>query len=173
MNNPLSFGKMDWNPAEVPHLNIQRKDDSPQKELKPKTQQPHLFIVRGHPGAGKTTIAQTLISEGMADIYHEQDHYFTNDKGVYIYLPELTDKAVVQCAVRVADSLSKGLRVVVANNFTKVWTVEKYIETAQRYGATWQIIRATGNYPNVMGVPESQVQFLKKIYEPHKDDIVL
>lgn len=137
------------------------------------TVKPKLFILRGHPGSGKKTIAQTMIAEGMADILHQQDHYFIDSEGVYTYDALKVQEAVKQCYQRVAQSLQNGQRVVVANNFTKIWTVERYVETALRFGAEVVVMRAVGDFPNTTGVEDKQVKKLKSLYEVYPGEITI
>lgn len=169
----LHFGDMQWEPNAVQTAQINDYEEHSVKEVTPKVKVPKLFILRGHPGSGKKTIALTMLAEGLADIIHQQDHYFVDEDGVYRYDEAKVPDAVKYCYQNVQDSLRKGLRVVVANNFTKIWTVEKYIENAQRFGAEVVIMRATGDYPNVTGVPIAQVATVKKMYEPYPNEIVI
>ena len=61
----------------------------------------------------------------------------------------------------------------VANNFTKIWTVEKYIETAKTLGAEVVVLRANGRYKNNTGVPQNQINKLISLYEPYPNEIVI
>lgn len=169
----LNFGNMLFVPDAVQHAAIREHDGRPLVKVQPKTKRPKLFILRGQPGAGKTTIAKTMVEEGLADKHHEQDHFFMDENMAYHYDPRRVKDAVLYCAQKVEEDLRKGLRVVVANNFTKLWTVTKYIETARKCNAEVVVMRATGRYPNTMGVPEHQVNQMIDLYEPYDNEIYI
>ena len=114
-----------------------------------------------------------MLQEGLADIIHQQDHFFVDNNGVYRYDASKVEEAVKYCYEHVMESLQKGLRVVVANNFTKTWTVEKYIETAKRFDAEIVVMRAMGRYQNNTGVPPEQVKKLISLYEPFPGEITI
>lgn len=165
----LHFGDMTWVPNKHQAAIILENEPT----LKMVKRKPKLFILRGHPGSGKKTIALTMLQEGLADIIHQQDHFFVDNNGVYRYDASKVEEAVKYCYEHVMESLQKGLRVVVANNFTKTWTVEKYIETAKRFGAEVVVMRAMGRYQNNTGVPPEQVKKLISLYEPFPGEITI
>lgn len=169
----INFGDMQWVPSAVQCAVIEDYENNHRVEVTPKEKKPKLFILRGHPGSGKKTIALTMLAEGLADIIHQQDHFFVDDDGEYRFDETKVPDAVKYCYKNVEESLHKGLRVVVANNFTKIWTVERYIENARRFNAEVVIMRATGNYRNVTGVPAAQVANVKKMYEPYPGEITI
>lgn len=169
----INFGNMQWVPNPTQCAIIMDHEKNKHVEVKPKEKKPKLFILRGHPGSGKKTIALTMLAEGLADIIHQQDHFFVDDEDVYRYDAEKVEEAVKYCYRNVYESLHRGLRVVVANNFTKIWTVEKYIETAKTLGAEVVVMRANGRYKNNTGVPQNQVNKLISLYEPYPNEIVI
>lgn len=169
----LKFGDMEWVPNSTQCAIIAEHEKNKPMEIKPKERKPKLFILRGHPGSGKKTIALTMLAEGLADIIHQQDHFFVDDDDQYRFDESRVPEAVKYCYRNVEESLNKGLRVVVANNFTKIWTVDRYIQNAKRFGAEVVVMRATGDYPNVTGVPAYQVATVKKMYEPYPNEIVI
>lgn len=169
----LNFGNMEWAPNPTQCAIIADHEKNKPLEVDPKERTPKLFILRGHPGSGKKTIALTMLAEGLADIIHQQDHFFVDDDGQYLFDESKIPEAVKDCRWNVQESLRKGLRVIVANNFTKIWTVDSYIQTAKRFDAEVVVMRATGDYSNVTGVPAYQVDTLKKMYEPYPNEIVI
>ena len=55
---------------------------------------------------------------------------------------------------------------VVANTFTRRWEMEPYLEAAKHRGVSVRIIEATGNWPNVHGVPEDAIERMRARWEP-------
>ena len=81
-----------------------------------------LYLIRGLPGAGKTTLAHRI-----AQRVHEADQFFIEEDGSYLYRPERIKEAHKWCQANVRDSIAAGLRhIAVANTFTRRWELELY-----------------------------------------------
>lgn len=91
---------------------------------------PTLFLVRGLPGAGKTTTAARM---GVAVI--SADDYFTDDDGVYFFDPSMLARAHADCRLRTQALLKAGESVAVANTFTQRWEMQSYLDMAAEFGA--------------------------------------
>lgn len=83
-----------------------------------------LYLVRGLPGAGKSTLAAKL-----APIVREADQYFVHD-GVYNYDPSRISLAHADCLARTRDALETGQDVAVANTFVRRWELQPYRDLA-------------------------------------------
>ena len=90
---------------------------------------PVIFIVRGLPGAGKSTMAATLAADAVS-----ADDYFM-EGGVYKFDPSLLPAAHADCQQKARDILASGRPVAVANTFTQGWEVQPYVKIAQETGA--------------------------------------
>ena len=88
-----------------------------------------LYLLRGLPGSGKSTIAKSL-----AGCHVEADMYFMND-GRYEFDASKLSEAHNLCQNRAASYMHTNWpRVVVSNTFTQEWEMETYYELAKKYG---------------------------------------
>ena len=62
--------------------------------------------------------------------------------------------------------MDAGRSVVVSNTFTRLWEMEPYLKAAKKRGINISIIEATGNWPNVHGVPEDAIEKMRARWEP-------
>jgi len=83
-----------------------------------------LYIVRGLPGSGKSTFAQSLDCPVF-----EADMFFVNSQGVYNFDFTKIKEAHAWCQEMVEDQ-----KIVVSNTFTQEWEMESYFELAKQYG---------------------------------------
>jgi predicted kinase len=91
-----------------------------------------LYIVRGLPGSGKSTFAQTLTPN-----HWEADMYFINENGEYKFNMDEIKIAHQWCRDAVEDAMGRGLdKIAVSNTFTQVWEIEPYHKLAEQYDYT-------------------------------------
>lgn len=90
-----------------------------------------LFLIRGLPGSGKTTMAQQLTKH-----YVEADLYFYDERGSYEFRPNELPMAHQWCLQRVKEwiTLWGYEKIAVANTFTEEWEMAEYIKLAKEYG---------------------------------------
>ena len=87
-----------------------------------------LFLLRGLPGSGKTTLANSLGGKHL-----EADMYFMND-GVYEFDASKLREAHDWCRKEVFRSMATNWsRIIVSNTFTQEWEMEEYMELGNRY----------------------------------------
>ena len=120
-----------------------------------------LVLIRGLPGSGKSTIASA-----MAGYRHlEADMFFTDLDGRYVYDSSKIKAAHEWCQLNTKWALERGERVVVSNTFTRLFEMEPYFEMAKNFGIEPRIVEATGNWPNVHGVPAEVVEKMRQRWE--------
>ena len=87
---------------------------------------PTLYLLRGLPGAGKTSLANALAPEkGL----FAADDYFTSPEGEYDFRPAELGEAHAQCQKRTAAALAAGEQhIAVHNTFTQRWELEPYLD---------------------------------------------
>lgn len=122
-----------------------------------------LLLIRGLPGSGKTTMAKEYAKAGY--VHCEADQFFEID-GQYRFDASKLSAAHSDCLRRAIAAMDAGISVVVANTFTRLWEMQPYINAAKQRGASARIVEATGNYPNVHGVPEDAIERMRARWEP-------
>jgi predicted kinase len=121
-----------------------------------------LYIVRGIPGSGKSTFANSLDCPVF-----EADMYFMND-GEYKFEADKLKLAHNWCKLRVEHSMEDNFqKIAVSNTFTQEWEMEAYYEMAKQYGYTVfsVIIENRHGGINQHGVPEDKLQMMKDRFE--------
>ena len=121
-----------------------------------------LFLVRGCPGSGKTTLAESLGGQHM-----EADKYFTYEGKYEFDVTKLKDAHDwCQNAVRVFME-NKNKRVVVSNTFTQEWEMQPYFDLAEKHGYRVYslIVENRHGGVNEHGVPEDKLKLMKKRFE--------
>lgn len=91
-----------------------------------------LILVRGIPGAGKTTFAKALAKKfPNAELVAADDYFITND-GEYLFDARKLRQAHDYCQRKTQQLLDKGKVVIVHNTFTTVKEFEPYLRMADK-----------------------------------------
>ena len=133
------------------------------------TNMKNLYLLRGIPGAGKSTLAKQL-----GDAHFEADSYFMID-GEYQFDPTKLRKAHEWCQGQVEldmiqNHVTYGLDssdIVVSNTFTQEWEMKNYYSLAETYGYRVFSIIVENRHGGVNehGVPEDKLQIMKDRFE--------
>lgn len=127
-----------------------------------------LYLLRGLPGAGKSTLAKKL-----GDAHFEADMYFTNENGQYIFNGADIKKAHEWCQNEVQLAMilnhTSGLNenIVVSNTFTQEWEMEPYYKLAETYGyrVFSLIVENRHGGENLHNVPEDKIKAMRERFE--------
>ena len=126
-----------------------------------------LFLLRGLPGSGKTTLAEMLMRD--CDYPHnEADMYFVDTTGYYNFNPAEIHKAHMWCKDHTEFDMMAGRSpVVVANTFTMDWEMEDYYKLAETYGYRVHSIVVENRHGGVNehGVPEEKIQQMRNRFQ--------
>ena len=126
-----------------------------------------LYIVRGIPGAGKSTFAKSV-----GGVHIEADQFFmmngkynfdiTKIKLAHKYCQNQTEAWMKTDGVQVNND-----KIVVSNTFTQEWEMEPYFKLAEKYGyRTFSlIVENRHGGVNEHDVPEDKLELMKNRFE--------
>ena len=120
-----------------------------------------LFLLRGLPGAGKSTLADSLGID-----YVEADMFFMQD-GEYKFDGTKIKLAHEWCQDRVRKIMEYGMNVAVANTFTQEWEMAPYLEMAKEFGyrVNSLIVENRHGGENTHSVPEEALTRMRNRFE--------
>lgn len=118
-----------------------------------------LFILRGIPGCGKSTLAKSLGGKHV-----EADMYHLDKDGNYNWKSEKVKESHNWCQTIVGGWMSDGeKRIVVSNTFTQDWELQSYYKWAEDFGyrVFSLIVENRHGGLNVHNVPEDTISKMK------------
>jgi len=127
-----------------------------------------LILLRGLPGAGKSTFAQLF----KTLYWFEADKYFEDEDGNYHFDGSKIKDAHQWCKNRVESAMNApngypGELIVVSNTFTQEWEMNSYYELAKQYGYQVHSIIVENRHGgiNEHGVPDDKLKQMKDRFE--------
>ncbi len=124
---------------------------------------PTLYLIRGVPGSGKTSLANKMINAGLIDQYYEADDFFYDKDGNYNFDASKLYIAHNQCQNWTWTALLEGLNVAVSNTSTTLAEVNTYKEIARCSKAEFVslIVENRHDGVNTHDVPEHTLKKMK------------
>lgn len=125
---------------------------------------PTLYLIRGVPGSGKSSLAQEMLDTCMVDFHYEADMYFVNDLGDYRWNPTELGNAHKWCQEQTKRDLSQGWDVAVSNTSTTEAEVETYRKIAEECNARFVslVVESRHDAKNIHGVPPEKVEQMRR-----------
>lgn len=121
-----------------------------------------LFLIRGLPGCGKSTLAAHI-----ADAVFENDTYFYSN-GKYDFHKDELDWAIGECVSATRRAMESGLKkIAVSNTFSNPDHLKVYYEMASVYGYTVFCMVAENRHggKNIHDVPTDVIEGMKKRFK--------
>lgn len=121
-----------------------------------------LFLLRGLPGSGKSTVAKSLGGNHV-----EADMFFEKDGG-YKFEPSKIKDAHNWCKDKVELWMSLPInRIVVSNTFTQEWEMKDYFNLAEKYGyrVFSLVVENRHGGENTHNVPKETIDKMLKRFE--------
>jgi predicted kinase len=121
-----------------------------------------LFLLRGVPGAGKSTLAKSL-----GGMHVEADMYYMYE-GKYDFDATKIKDAHAWCQNAAKVWMNSGLpKVIVSNTFTQEWEMQPYYVLAEKYGYRVFSLIAENRHEgkNIHGVPDDKLELMKNRFE--------
>ncbi len=131
-----------------------------------------VYFIRGLPGAGKTTMAQELISHienGHSDFYHiEADHWMVDDNGEYKFDAGRLDVVHENCRVEYLKAMADNVPYIIVSNVSaEAKHVDWYQEEATKRGYEFVslIVENRGGRKSVHNVPDKSIENMRRKFD--------
>lgn len=133
-----------------------------------------LIIIRGLPGAGKSTLAGrlwdsiTMSEDGDHNgcVMLSADDYMIDENNNYKFDPTRLSECHASCQLDTLKFLSDGYVVIVHNTFTQQWELQPYRDMAETLNIPLQEITVKGPWKNTHGCPEEKIAQMAARWEP-------
>ena len=121
-----------------------------------------MYIVRGLPGSGKTTLARRIAEK----VFAADDFFYELGGGTYDFDPKRLGEAHAACQVNTEAALMSAIEsVAVANTFTQSWEAEPYYKMAEKHGYSVFVIECQSDFGNVHDVPPEAIEKMAARWE--------
>ena len=122
-----------------------------------------LYIIRGLPGSGKSSLGDNLASSGKS---LAADDWFTDKDGNYNFDPQELPQAHEDCELRcVGAMLNEEESICVSNTFSQRWEIDPYFKIPRTYGYSVFVIECQNQFGNVHNVPIDVVEEMEDRWE--------
>ncbi len=119
-----------------------------------------LILLRGLPGAGKSTLAR-LLAENNYPVFSVDDYFTNSETGAYHFEFDKNHLAYKQCEELVKQAMEADvIKIFVANTFTLEWELSPYFKLASHYNYQLHVVTVEKHHKgsNVHEVSDEQIQ---------------
>lgn len=107
-----------------------------------------LILLRGLPGAGKSTLAD-ILSENRKHPVFSVDDYFTDEKGHYNFNYQENHLAYQYCLQQTENAMiKKAEKIFIHNTLTLDWELKAYFELAGKYNYMVHVLTVENYHGN-------------------------
>jgi len=126
-----------------------------------------LFILRGVPGCGKSTVAEAIKSLNEQVIHLEADQFFITKDGTYQFDSKKLNEAHAWCMEKFKQAIANNYDIILSNTSTRLWEFENYKKIAENagYQVYCLIVENRHDGKNIHGVSEEKIEQMKKRFE--------
>lgn len=123
-----------------------------------------LILLRGLPGAGKTTVRENLFKDFLN---YEANMWFIDKEGRYVWSADGLASAHGWCLRKTSESLESGHDVIVTNTFISRSELKPYLELAERLNVWCTVLTVNNHHGGISphDVPAERVETMKKNYK--------
>jgi predicted kinase len=127
-----------------------------------------LILIRGLPGAGKSSLAKLLSEDQKYPVFAIDDYFTNSETGEYQFNFSENYLAYKQCENLTENSMKNGaLKVFVDNTFTFNWEMEPYFKLASKFQYLLYVITVEKYHDNenIHDVSKEQLEKMAAKYK--------
>ena len=136
-----------------------------------------LYIIRGLPGSGKSTLGEKLADTytsyhpkwgGLKYYSYAADDWFEDSAtGEYNFNPTELKDAHEDCEMRVRGAMMKDIDTIcVCNTFSQAWEAAPYFKLAGDFRYTTVVLECQSEFGNIHDVPQESIDAMRDRWEP-------
>lgn len=127
-----------------------------------------IILIRGLPGAGKSTLAKILSENGKYPVLSVDDYFTDSSTGQYRFDYSKNHLAYKHCEERARKAAENGTsKIFLDNTFTLSWEMEPYFQIASNFGYTIFVLTVENRH-NGKNIHSIDDESLKKMASKYK-----
>ncbi|XP_053419155.1 NEDD4-binding protein 2-like 1 isoform X7 [Nycticebus coucang] len=148
-----SFGRLSLQqqqqPPPPPPQQQQRAGPPPPRGTPPRRFRKHLYLLRGLPGSGKTTLARQLQHDFPRALIFSTDDFFFREDGAYEFNPDFLEEAHEWNQKRARKAMRNGISpIIIDNTNLHAWEMKPYA-----------VMALENNYEVIFREPDTRWKF--------------